>query len=369
MRYRITALAIILFALILVGLTGAAQTQNYNAISENRSLAGAFAPSRVTETRAEANARIVETRVVESQSVNGGWALVTATERETVSENGHAAHVLERFFVPDASGRRRLSQTVETDMVTQAGGEVQTIRTVSVVDVNGRSQTARREVQNVVPINASISRTKTTTYSNRGNGFEPVEETEQLVERKDSGALQVQRTRRIKDANGKFITAEMTESTSQREADGALTSEETVLRGEPGRDPRESGLLPVQKVLTKSWKDDTGAQRSVVQTYSTQIPGVVSSRELKLQERISASRGVMPDGATQAIAQVEQQAASAPNEGLRLKAQVIEVVRPNATGQFESERTVKSVGSSGATELVAVTDIRGSGAGISERTR
>lgn len=366
MTYRMTAIATVVFSFIL---TGAAQTHSQEARTETRPLIGAFAPSRVTEARTETNGRIVETRVVESPSVNGGWKLVTATERETLLQNGIAVHVQERVFVSDASGRRRLSQITETHALARADGEVQTIRTVSVADGNGRLQTVRRELQNVVPVNASVSRTTRTIYLNNGNGFAPVEEIEQIEERRDGGALEVQRTRRTKDVNGRFVTAEVTQESSQRAADGALTSEQTVLRSEPGRDPRESGLFPAQKTVTKTWKDVSGEERRVVQTYSTQIPGVVSSRELKLQEQISAGRDVMPDGSTRAIEQVDQQSAIAPNEGLRLKAQVIELTLPSGTGELHTKKITKSFTSNGTMEPVSVTETHGPGTAASREAR
>ena len=159
MRYRVVTLAIMISVSFI--LTGLAQTQSYSATIVTHYPAGSIAPSRVTETRREANGHLFETRVVESPSVNGGWALVSASERESVQQGGHIIHVLERFFVPDVSGGRRLSQITEVQTTTLPGGNLQTIRTLSEVDINGHQQMVRREVQDSVRINASTSRTKT----------------------------------------------------------------------------------------------------------------------------------------------------------------------------------------------------------------
>ena len=65
--------------------SAAAQTTTYSAVTEtqdstwNRS-------TRVQETHVDANGRIIETQVVERPSINGGYALGTATEKETIHD-------------------------------------------------------------------------------------------------------------------------------------------------------------------------------------------------------------------------------------------------------------------------------------------
>ena len=204
---------------------------------------------------------------------------------------------------------------------------------------------------------------------NRSDGPVRVEETEQIEELKDGGALEVQRTRRLADANGNFITAEVRRSVERKAANGTLTSEHTVSRQDRGKVPGEGGISPVQKTVTREWKDSSGEAHSFVQTYSTEITGVAPNGELQLEGQVSTRRRVMSDGSTQQMEHVDKVTAGAPYDGLRPNAEIVEITRSGPSGQFHAERTVKASTPDGKMEPVSVTKTHGSETRASDKTR
>lgn len=141
--------------ILLVGVLWAAlaQGQNYTAAPPTRELPTRSA--RITQTRSEANGRTLETRVIEVPSINGGYVLLSATERETVQQDSNKVRMVERLFVPDADGRRQLYQVTQAETTTLPEGGKKTVRTISYADLDGRLQTVRSDIEETVPMSAS----------------------------------------------------------------------------------------------------------------------------------------------------------------------------------------------------------------------
>jgi hypothetical protein len=97
------------FMLIALVWSASAQTTTYSAITESQESTWNRS-TRVKETRVEANGRTIETQIVEEPSINGGYVVKTATEKETIHDTPNIVRVVERWYVPDGDGQRRLSR-------------------------------------------------------------------------------------------------------------------------------------------------------------------------------------------------------------------------------------------------------------------
>ena len=78
-----------------------------------------------------------------------------------------------------------------------------------------------------------------------------------------------------------MITTQVTSTTKKKAPDGTVTTEERVLRGDPGKVAGESSLSTTDMTVTKQWKDARG-EHSSKQNYSTYSPGAGTSTGGKL---------------------------------------------------------------------------------------
>lgn len=142
--------------------------------------------TRVKQTRVEAEGRTIETQVVEEPSINGGYALVTEIEKETVQVRPGTIRVVERLYARDQDGRRQLSRVSEVETTT-VPGRSKTLRTNYESDVNGHLQAMERETEESIPLNASTDQIVSTTFRLSGGTYVPIHRTVKVETRKKDG--------------------------------------------------------------------------------------------------------------------------------------------------------------------------------------
>ena len=163
-------------------------------VTNTRNLSGYANSQRITETRSEANGVALQTRVTEVPSINGGYALFSATERETVRVNADTVREVERSFFLDGNGERRLSQVTESVTTTLPGGREKTVHTTYNLDPDGHPHLARRQDQESTAINATTKQTTTSVFVPGANGFVLGVETQKLEQERPDGVVEVQIT-------------------------------------------------------------------------------------------------------------------------------------------------------------------------------
>ena len=321
----------LLLAVVAIG-TSALSVQaqlNETTTTDSRDLTGATPPTHDIVTRTEQDGRTIEKRIVEGPSINGGYALLIETERQTIQLNPNAATIVTRQYSRGADGNRQLFEVIEEQRSTAPGGRETGVRTTWQPDLNGRLQVVEREVRETVAASDDTRQTTSTVSRQVANGFQPVLRSQQIEWRKGDVAAQ-QTTVLVPDSNGNFVPLSRSESTTTKTASGQ-TKDECLYR--------ENGLVNhltvVQRDVTTESTDPHGSH-STAQTYSVFVPGAAPEPEsLVLVQQISSSRQSRSDGSSQAKQQVEVIDSGNPSSGLQL------VISASGTSQLTGNEQMK----------------------------
>ncbi len=345
---------------ILVGMMpyASAQIPTYDATTEVYDSTW-NSSTRVRQTRVEANGQRVETQVLEAPSMNGGYSLVTATDKETMQDGPGVVRIVERRYVSNADGRRQLSRIVEV-VTTVHDGHQTTVRITHVTDLDGHLHAMEREVEESVVLNASTRQTVTTRFLLRAGEFAPVQQTVTIETGKDNGTADVQHTVSYYDGNGKFIPAVVTHTVEEQSNKGDhKRKEELVLQADAGMAAGEGRMSSTLRTVTQEWKVSNTDEHSLAETHSMFRAGVAPDRQLHMYRQVTTSREVMPNGDTQAV-----QDTADINPGVRTdvpqpRAKVIEITHSGADGRFETRTISEAPSSSGAMQPFSVSTTQG----------
>jgi hypothetical protein len=203
-------LALLAPTLLALGIRQAAMAQipTDSSTTETHSTAWNWS-TRVQRSRVEANGRIIETQVVEAPSINGGYALQSSTERETIYEGPDTIRIVERWYAPDAEGHARLSRVTETRTTTAPGKSPSTSRVSYDAEWNGHLREMEREVQESVSLSASTKQTTSTLSLLRAGVISPVQRTVTVETLNEGGLTDIQRTVSFADLSGRFVEAQV----------------------------------------------------------------------------------------------------------------------------------------------------------------
>jgi hypothetical protein len=348
--------------------SASAQTTTYSAITESQESTWNRS-TRVKETRVEANGRTIETQIVEEPSINGGHVLKTATEKETIHDTSNIVRVVERWYVPDGDGQRRLSRISESETVTVPGANKTTIRTTYESDLDGHLREVAHETEESTPLNASANKTVSTLSVRRegvfapvqqGVTYDPVEQTVTVETRKENGIVDVRRTISVPDSAGKLIPTLVTSSVEEQPgAGGPRSKEEEVLEAEAEKVLGEGQTMSlVQRTVTQGWKDQDGQEHSLANRYSIFPLGVAPDGELHLNRQVATVRQVLADGETQVVQEIaETPAANTDRPQPRQK--IIEISRRGSGGEFETRTIIEEPNGSGAMQPFGISNTRG----------
>lgn len=348
--------------------SASAQTTTYSAISESQESTWNRS-TRVKETQVEANGRTIETQIVEEPSINGGYVLKTVTEKETIHDESNIVRVVERWYVPDGDGQRRLSRISESETATVPGANKTTIRTTYESDLDGHLREVAHEMEESTPLNASANQTVSTLFVRRegvfapaqqGVTFDPVQQTVTVETRKENGIVDVQRTISVPDSTGKLIPTLVTNSVEkQAGASSPRSKEEEVLGADAGKVLGEGQTMSlIQRTLTKEWKDRDGQEHSLANTHSIFPLGVAPDGEMHLNREVATVRQVLADGDTQVVQEIAE-APAANTDRPQPRQKIIEISRRGSGGQFETQTIIEEPDGSGAMQPFGISNTRG----------
>lgn len=318
--------------------------------TDSLDLTGTMNPTRTTATRTEQDGRTIETRRVESPSMNGGYAPLVETEQQTIQLSPNATTVVTRQYSRDINGNRWLQGITEEQRSTVPGGGERVVRTTSSADVNGSLQVTEREVQESVTTGENTRQTTSTVSRQTANGFRPVQRSQQM-EQREGNVTEQQTAVLVRDDNGNFVLVGRTESTITRTASGQTKEERTYADTGLGK------MALVQRDVTSESQDAQGTHVTM-QTYSIFVPGVSPDPgRLVLVQQVSTSQQTAPDGSLQSKQQIQAISLSSPASGLQLATSITEVSQPAPNGQTKRQ-IVRSSDRNGAFPVVRVTDSR-----------
>ncbi len=346
-------------AAILVALAchAVAQITTYSAITETQDSTG-NSSERIQQTRIETGGRTIDTHIVQTPSVNGGYALVNAIETETTHDGRNSVHVVERWYVPDGNGRRQLARIVETETTAVPGKSTTTTRTRYDSDLDGHLQAMERDTEESIPLNAFTTQTTTAVFLLRGNIFSPVQQTVTVTTRKESGLTDVQRMVSLADQSGKFIPTLITHGV-EKQTGTSRTKEEHIARADAGKVPGEGQMSPIQRTVTQEWKAADGQEHSQADTYTLFTIGVAPDGELHLNRQVSIVSQVMADGSTHVIQHTADINPGAKTDRPRFIETRTEVSRRGTAGVFETITIVQAPNSSGTMQPFWTSDTHG----------
>ncbi len=339
----IACLTPVLLALGIIS-SASAQITTYRATTETQDLAWNRS-TRIEQTRVEANGRTVETRVVEAPSINGGYTVVSTTEKETIRDGADNIRVVERCYAPDVNGRRQLAWTSEAETTVSPGEGKTTIRTTYDTDVNGNLQVTQREIERSTSMDASTDQTASTVFRRQVGGLVPVQQTVTAEARKQSGVTDVQSTASFPDPTGKLIATQVTHAVVQRASDGGLTTVEERDAADPSGVPGEDRMAPVQRTVTQEWKD-SGGQHSRTETSTAFLLGVAPDGQLHLDRQVVTVQQTAVNGDRQVLQQTAAINPGAKTDPPHPTEVIIEISR-GANGDFETQKIVEVPNSSG----------------------
>jgi hypothetical protein len=298
--------------------------------TDSRDLTGATSPNRVVVRRTEQDGRMIETRTVEEPSIDGGYATSIETEQQTIQLSPDTTSVVLQYS-RDRNGNRRLLDVTEEQRSTSADGRETVVRTTSTADVNesqyirAHLQVVQREVQETVPTGDDTRRITNVVYRQTTNGFQPVQRSQQVEQRKDDVAEQ-QTTVLVPDGSGNFVPIFRTESTTTNTASGQTKDERTY-----GDILGQGNMTVVERVISSQSKD---AQETHSTTQSAILPGAsLEPGSLALVQQVSTSRQTAADGSSQSKQQIQVVDFGNPASGLQLATSITEISQPAANGQ------------------------------------
>ncbi len=216
---------------------------------------------------------------VTTQSINGRTVPLEQVE-ERVLRNDSSGKVTERItrrYDPQGNPLPPSRQVIEEQKRPDGGSTIQS--TTYTTDINGNTQVAEKSVTDTQK-SGSGETSETVVQRPTVNGLETVEKQSTVISNQANGYASDSTTYR-RNGNGEFYAA--ARKTTERKVQGSEESENTA---EYERD--SSGDLALHgQTVTKTVTRPDGSKDSVVDIYSRDVPGTVTSNGLglKLQEQ------------------------------------------------------------------------------------
>jgi hypothetical protein len=215
---------------------------------------------------------------VTTQSINGRNVPLEQVEERVVRDDssGKVTERITRRYDPQGNPLPPERQMIEEQKRSDGGSTVQS--TTYRADLNGNMQVVEKSVTDTQK-SASGDVSETVVQRVTPNGLQPVEKQSQVISKQGNG-YQAESTTYRSDGNGGFTPA--VRQTTEHVVQGSQVSDSSA---EYERD--SSGQLSLHgQTVTKTVTRPDGSQESVVDVYSTNVPGTVSGSgsALKLQE-------------------------------------------------------------------------------------
>ena len=305
-------------------------------------------PTRTIESHSQTGNRTIDTRSIQTRGADDRMEPHQDIERETVQVDANTVRITTRTFGRDSNGRKTLVQVTEEEKHTLPGGNSNIVRITSNPDVNGKLQPVQREIVETKRVSTDVEETKTTVMLPSVNGgLVPVVKTHELRKRSANNTIESQKTTQFPDGAGNWQVIEEHQATSRQEGTNS-TTEERVSRLDS-----EGKLGEVSRVVSKESESTSGEKRSVVETYSIDVPGTTRDGSLHLVERKTSTESSSSTGERATEQKVEQTNPGDPGSGLHVSVLVDGRMVPGPSGE-QSTETIRARDSNGNFGIVSV---------------
>jgi hypothetical protein len=305
-------------------------------------------PVRVIESHNQNGNRTLDKRSVEIRGTDGHFEPYQDIERETLTVDPSTLRTTMRTFARDVNGRKALVQVTEEEKYILPGEDSNIVRVTYNPDVNGRLQPVQREIVETRKIGKDVEETNTTVMqTNISGGLAPVFKTHELRKRAANDTVESEKTTWLPDGNGNWQLSEIRQSITTREAKDRKI-EERVFRPDA-----EGKLAQISRVVNQESESTSGEKRSVVETYSIDVPGTTRDGSLHLIERETSTERSSSTGERATEQQVEQTNPGDPGAGLRVSVMVDGRTVPGPSGE-QATVTIRARDSNGNFGIVSV---------------
>ena len=325
-------------------------TNSWTATSELNSddLLPERIPVRIIESHSHNGNRTLDKRSVEIRGTDGHFDPYQDIERETLTVGDSTVKTTMRTFDRDVNGEKALVQVTEEEKHILSGHDSNTVRVTYNPDLNGRLQPVQREIVETKTISKDLEETNTTVMLTNINGsLAPAFKTRELRKRTANDTVETEKTTWLPDGNSRWKLSETRQNITTEEAKDRRI-EERVFRSDA-----DGKLGQISRVVSQESESTSGEKRSVVETYSIDVPGATQDGGLHLVERKTSTGSSSSIGERATEQKVEQTNPGDPGSGLRLSVLVDGRMVPGPAGE-QSSVTIRARDSNGNLGIVSV---------------
>jgi hypothetical protein len=305
-------------------------------------------PVRIIESHSQNGNRTLDKRSVEIRRTDGHFQPYQDIEKETLQVDATTVRTTTRTFGRDANAMKALVQVTEEEKHILPGDDANIVRVTYNPDVNGRLQPVQREIVETKKIGKDLEETNTTVMLPSINGgLAPAFKTHELRKRAANNTIESKETILLPDGAGNWQVSEVRQSTARQEGTNRTTEERVSWLDSEGK------LGEVSHVVSKESDSTSGEKRSVVETYSIDVPGTSRDGSPHLVERKTSTGNLIPTGERATEQTVEQTNPGDPGSGLRVSVLVDGRMVPGPSGE-QSTVTIRARDSNGKLGIVSV---------------
>ena len=305
-------------------------------------------PVRIIESHSENGNRTLDKRSVEIRGTDGHFEPYQDIEREILTVDPSTVRTTMRTFARDVNGKKVLVQVTEEEKQILPGDASNIVRVTYNPDVNGRLQAVQREIVETRKIGNDLEEANTTVMlSSTNGGLAPGFKTHELRKRAANDTLETEKTTWLPDVNGKWQLSEIRHNIATQGAKDRSIEERV------SRPDAEGKLSQISRVVSQETESPSGEKRSVVESYSIDVPGATRDGSLHLIERKTSTENSSSTGDRATEQKVEQINPGDPGSGLRLSVLVDGKIVAEASGE-QSTVTIQARDSNGSFGTVSV---------------
>jgi hypothetical protein len=305
-------------------------------------------PVRIIETHSENGNRTLDKRSVEIRGTDGHFEPYQDIERETRTVDTSTVRTTMRVFAHDINGKKALVQVTEEEKYILPGDDSNIVRLTYNPDVNGRLQPVQREIVETKKIGKDLEETNTTVMlTNINGGLAPAFKTHEFRKRAANDTVETEKTTWLPDVNGKWQLSEIRHNIATQGAKDRSIEERV------SRPDAEGKLGQISRVVSQETENTSGEKRSVVETYSIDVPGTTRNSSLHLVERKTSTESSSSTGERATEQRIEQINPGDPGSGPRVSVLVDGKIVPELSGE-QSTVTIRARDSNDNFGIVSV---------------
>jgi hypothetical protein len=305
-------------------------------------------PVRIMESHSQNGNRTLDKRSVEIRGADGHFEPYQDIEKETLTVDASTVRTTIRTFARDVNGRKNLVQVTEEEKHLLPGDDSNMVRVTYNPDVNGRLQPVEREIVETKKIGRDLEEANTTVMLPSINGgLASAFKTHELRKRAANDTVETEKTTWLPDVNGEWQLSEIRQNIGTQEAKDRRI-EERVFRPDA-----EGKLSQISRVVSQESESTSGEKRSVVESYSIDVPGTTRDGSLHLVERKTSTESSSSTGERATEQKVDQTNPGDPGSGLRVSVLVDGRMVSGPSGE-QSTVTIRARDSNGNLGIVSV---------------